>query len=129
MTATVAWRRAPRLIRARALLGIDALLDRVARAERRLERGVIHPAIEDFAQRLHRGLAMASEVVRQIELEFGVDHAAVAEQIVEAWNHDIDDFRAGLLERLERFVDDRRDFLILGRCAKQTRARSRGAPP
>ena len=76
-------------------------LGRVPEPERLVERVVVKPAFDDLAERLHRRVRMTRQIRRQIELELVVDHARVAQEVVHARDHDIDDFCALCLHRIE----------------------------
>jgi hypothetical protein len=105
-------------LRAPRLLGL-ARRDRIASPEGRLEGGVIQAAIENLAERLHRCAAALRQIVGQIELEVGVDHRAVAKEFVQSRNRHLADLGARLLQRLERAIDDRGHFGILGSIAEE----------
>ena len=65
----------------------------------------------------------------EVELELVADHAALAQQIVEARHGDVDHLGALRLHAVERLADDAGDFVVFAaRCPRATRSTPMRAP-
>ncbi len=91
----------------------------VSRAQLGFEGRVEQAALEDLAERSHGGVRRRCQIVGEIELEVRSDHRAVAQEVVEAGNRDVEDLGTGSLEGVERLLDDTGHFLILWRRAEK----------
>ena len=59
------------------------------------------------------------EIVHEIELEFGIDHAGPAQDLIESRDRDVFNLGTGRLHRIERFPVDAANFAVLRRRAEQ----------